>query len=275
MATRFQQLGFFSAVLENLTEGHIRRFAQEGGRWGVALMDQLQSVRSDSVEYNRAHIKEYRDLCIKYDVAPGVWVNGWGKDPLIDANIVAELVHTKDLRPVVLDLEAPYQHGNQFVDPETRKIVKGNADLMPALLKALRPLIPGTSIAVSTNAMNESGIFRDFRTLGIRCLPQWYSAYYKKDGNYSPTAQMAWQQKYGTTSWNFENGGVRGLPLSYIHGTLEVTGLEGSSLADEINEVRKSRIDGYTYGWSIYLLENIQEEDWKLIAAERGITYLV
>lgn len=62
---------------------------------------------------------------------------------------------------------------------------------------------------------------------------------------------------------------------SYVHPTFEATGLEGSSLAEEIGWLAPAKAYGFTAGWSYYALENAPAGDVALLAAQRGKTFLV
>ena len=61
---------------------------------------------------------------------------------------------------------------------------------------------------------------------------------------------------------------------SYIHPTIEVTGMEGADLAGELADLETAKQYGLTPGFSIYLLENCPYGDFDLLANVRGSLYL-
>jgi len=74
--------------------------------------------------------------------------------------------------------------------------------------------------------------------------------------------------------------GKRGVPLPYVHGALECTGMDevngvAADLAKGLAQLRAAKAHGFTWGFQIYTLENVQGVDWDLLAAERGRLFLV
>jgi|SRR5581483_1239085 len=273
MTNIWQQHGSFVATGENLSPDTVKRYSEAGGRWYVPV------IYGDSASgpWNLSNIEYLKSMGNEYGVAVGGWYNGFGYDPKNDADAIATIHQENGLRLIILDLEAAYQYPG------------GNPNLMPILVKELRNKLPKADIGVSTNGLNNSMIFngrtltppQSFYDLAIRVLPQWYNAPVYGQGPWTrPDANMNWLKTNGTTDYNFfdlttPNKSKRGVPLSYVHGTLEATGLEGSDLATELAQLRAAKNYGYTYGWSIYLLENTPYSDFDLIEAENGKTFLV
>lgn len=267
MATIFQQLGGLVYTYANL--GNLDKFYNAGGRWIAPV------VYGDDVAgpYNLSKLGELQALC-KNRITVGGWFNGFGHDPISDASAISSIATKNNLTLILLDLEAAYQYP------------QGNADLMPLLVREVRKKLPTANIIVSTNGLNSASIWngrtlspqQSFFDLGIRVAPQWYSAYYLKDNHTEPVTNMSWLKAHASSDGNFAdktapNG--RGVPLSYIHPTLEVTGLEGSSLSDEIARTKQSKKYGFTTGISIYTLENAPDSDFALLQAEKGNLFLV
>lgn len=277
MSTIWQRLGAFVATGENLTDDRISAFATAGGSWLCPV------VYGDDASgpWNLAHLDDlarraasFKTVGTKRGVQVGAWCNCFGGDPQTDARRIAQIVTDHRLRLCILDLEAAYQYP------------QGNADLMPQLVAAVRHLLPTVNLAVSTNGLNNSMIWngrtltppRSFFDLGVRILPQWYEWMAAVDPSTRPDVNMKWLKEHGASDGNFAdktapNG--RGCSLSYVHGTLESTGLEGSHLDRELDYLHAARAFGLTPGWSIYTLENATEADLTLMAFERGKSFLV
>lgn len=285
MTTVWQQLGGFVETAQNLGEDRVAAFADVGGRWVAPVLYGDQA----SGPWNLEHIEETKQSCARHGVAVGGWFNCWAGDPLLDAAAIAAITLQHQLKPCVIDLEAAYQFPN------------GHGD-MPKLVAELRRLL-GRSwpIAVSTNGMNNSMIWngrtlspaRSFYALGIRVLPQWYSWEWGDSndpldlqaqpvaGDTRPDKNMRWLKVFGGSDFNFRDPtarvvSYRGLPLSFVHGTVEATGTEGASLADELRWVTASQAYGYTTGLSYYLLEAAPnfDADMALLRAVRGKLFL-
>ncbi len=279
--TRFQQLGAFVNNIGNCTNHFLDHFSNAGGRYVHPLLLQLDGPdrpqpvpQPDPAVENLKAIAQFQDRCLQRGIACGIEAVGWGGDAVLNAMAIANVVHQWNLGPIMLNLEASYQY------PE------GNSALMPQLVRAVRVLCPGRAIFVSTNGMNSASIWngrtltppQSFYDLGIRVSPQWYSHYYNQDNHYLPKNQMKWLRENGATDFNFKDisgASGRGLPNSYVHGTLEVTGLEGSSLEQELDDLHEAQDYGHGMGWIMYDLENTPDSDWPLIVAEQGISFLV
>lgn len=274
MATRWQQLGALVATARNVDDERLKKFAQVGGRWIAPVVYGDDS----SGPWNLANLSPLKARASSLGIATGGWFNCWGGDPVVDARNIARIVRDHQLKLVILDLEAPYKYPD------------GQPHLMPLLLWELRKLLPVGTIPIGVTsygkvdrAMIWNGRTLDppqsFYDLRIRFLPQWYSFIYGTDASYRPDMAMLDLKENGASDFNIMDPtapGGRGIPLSYVHGLLEATGLEGSSLEDEIFWLRRAcRLFGYTFGWILYLLENVSEPDWPLIEAERGKTFLV
>lgn len=281
MSTRWQRLGAFVVTAGDVGDDRLARFAASGGRWVAPVIYGDRStgpVNLDRLEHDKERAKEH-------GIETWGWFNCFGGPAEQDAAAIAEIVRQHKLPVAILDLEIAYQYP------------QGNAGLMVELVYSLRKKLPNTGIGVSTNGMNNAMVWnggaghpeRSFRALNIRAMPQWYTWEWKGDtapidqgqppraGDVRPDKNMRWLQMNGATEGNFAipTGNHRGLPGSYVHGTLECTGLEGSSLAEELGWLHAAQRYGYTMGWSIYDLENTPDGDFTLMAAERGKTFLV
>jgi hypothetical protein len=149
-----------------------------------------------------------------------------------------------------------------------------------------RELMPNKPIAITTNAMNASGIWngrtltppKSMYDLGIRVYPQWYTWMYRANGAERPDANMQWLQRNGHLDPNFaDKTGAqgRGLPLSYVHGALEITGMEGSDLADQLQWTLEAKKYGYTVGFWIYTLDSMPQSDFGILNSYRNRLYYV
>lgn len=270
MTTVWQQLGAFVATAENLSDDALDKFAGIGGKWIVPVV----YGDNHSGPWNRDHLHETQLRARKRGITVGGWFNGWGGDPNKDAQAIANISQSNGLNLVILDLEAAYQWPS------------GNPNLMPTLVFELRKLLPFAEIGVSTNSMTNTSIWngrtlnipKSFYDLKIRVLPQWYSWIYNQDNAYLPERQMKWLRDASPQDGNFRDNNApttkfRGVPLSYVHGTLEVTGMENASLDDELRKLAASKKYGYTIGFSIYTLENMLESDYAILRSVRGTLY--
>ena len=278
MATRFQQLGAFVNHVEKLTDERLKLFAQSGGRWIVPLLAQLgyPDDHDPACVYNLKHIGDLLARCAKPGIglAVGGWFNGWaggtlGTTATQDAQHVADIIHSHPFTgPCVLDLEVAYK-----MQPQE----------MPKLVSACRAKMPTRGLLVSTNEPNDSMIYNggasgdaaSFWHLGVRLAPQWYP-WMGKWG--SPTQTMEWITAHGMEdNWHDPHGpNGRAVPRTWVKGTLEATGLEGSSLAPQITDFRVAKAKyGLDYGLSLYTLESAPDSDLGLLAAERGKLFLV
>lgn len=266
----WQQLGAFVYTGANLTGEKVSKFASVGGKWIAPVI-----YNDDAAgPWNRENFGYLKSEFTRYGIQTWGWFNGNGGDPFADADNIASMYRDYGLGGIILDLELQYQYP------------QGDANKMPLLASRLRDNLPTAEIGVSTNGMNSSMIWngrilnppRSFYDLGIRVLPQWYTAYYDRDGK-TPQVQMKFLQEGGASDFNFRDGNAkrtryRGLPLSYVHPTLEVTGLEGSDLQREINDTIAARKYGYTTGISIYYLESTLDSDFQLLKDMRGRLFL-
>lgn len=276
---RFQQLGAFVAVGQNLTDQQLASFAAAGGRWIVVLVAQLgyPDDHDPSAQWNLGNIESLKGRAARYGISTGGWFNGWvggiqGTTPTQDAQKIADIVHAHNLGPVVLDLESPY---------------RAQPQAFAELILQTRRLLPTRGLGVSTNEPNDSliyngglfGIGASLRRLGVKLLPQWYNAPAYGQGTWMrPDSTMEWIVAHGFEDNWFDPFWVnrRAVPLSGVHGTLEVTGLEGADLAAEISEMRRAKTNfNYTPGMSIYTLETTPPGDFYLLSLLRGYLFLV
>jgi hypothetical protein len=273
MITYWQGLGAFVYTGKNLGIKHLDKLKSCGSQrpW-ICLVIYNDEVAGDS---NRFLLPGIKAWCKVRGISVFGWYNGTGGDPYEDARAIAGLHTNLALDGIILDLEAAYHY------PE------GDANKMPYMLSALRKQLPTVEIGVSTNSMNSSMIYngrvltpkQSFYDLRVRCLPQWYSSYYAKNDSERPQAQMQWLKANGSSDFNFRDDNAkttsfRGLPLSYVHGTLEVTGLENSDLAQEISDCVAAKVYGLTPGISIYTLENTPDSDFDVLARHKGEMFL-
>jgi len=269
----WQGIGGFVYTAANLTARRLDQLKSLGSQcpW-VCIVIYGDDVAGPA---NQSSLQAMKTLCKARGIQTWGWYNGWGGDPYEDARNISRLHTTYQLDGIILDLEAAYQYPG------------GDANKMPFLVSSLRNILPNAQIGVSTNGMNSSMIWngrvlnpkRSFYDLKIRCLPQWYSSYYNKDAHTQPQYQMRWLKDNGSSDFNFRDENAiktkyRGLPLSFVHGTLEVTGLENSSLQAEIEDCVACRIYGLTPGISLYTLENMPDSDFDILARHRGVVYL-
>ena len=265
MSTVWQRLGAFVYSIDNCDLNRLRHFHSIGGRWVVPVLIGDKATGPD----NRAQLAQFKANCAAAGVRCGLWANGFGEPAAELAAEVAALAKGQNLSPVILDLEAPYK--------------RENAPKMPELLAAVRKLMPTRLLGVSSYGFCDREMIWNGRTLDpprsfydmrVRFLPQWYYVY---DAKYEPDWCMEDLRDNGATDGNIADAsapGGRGVPLPYVHGTLEVTGVEDSSLAVGLAMLRDARVYGFTYGFSIYTLESMPDADFELLAAERGKLFL-
>jgi len=266
----WQQLGALVATGRNVDDNRIRAFGAIGGRWVAPV------VYGDDATgpWNLANLASFKARCAQHDIRVGAWVACQGGDP---AKIIADvdaIVKQHKLPFVILNAEAPYQL---------------NTELAKLMAEARRVWPKGTlAIGHSTNSMNDSQVYngrkggypvkpgeQSFRDQNIAVLPQWYSwvpsPYMHADTN------MAWVHTDGMLD-NWEDTGYadkRAVAKSQIHGTLEVTGLEGASLAQSVAECEVAQKKwGYGKGISIYTLENATAGDFALLQTKKGVLFV-
>ena len=266
----WQQLGAFIATARNVDNARLDAFADAGGRWVAPVL-----YGDDATgPWNLANLESLKARCEARDIRVGIWAACQGGDP---ARIIADvdaIVRKHALSFVILNAEAPYQ---------------GNTELAKLMAEARRVWPLGTrAIGHSTNSMNDSQVYngrkggypvkpdeRSFRDQNIHVLPQWYS-WVASPFMHADTA-MQWVHENGMLD-NWEDRGYRDLRAvakSQIHGTLEVTGLEGASLAQSIAEVKTAQAKyGYGKGISIYTLENAPPSDFARLKAQKGVLFV-
>jgi hypothetical protein len=264
--TLWQQLGGLVYTGENLSRDQVTKFKAVGGSW-VAPWLYHDDVVAD---YNLAHVEQWR----QWGVIVGGCFNCFGGNPETDATNIARIVTDHALPLAIIDLEAAYQYPG------------GNANLMPDLTARLRAKLPRTELCVSTNGLNGASIWngrtlsppRSFYDLGVRVAPQWYSSpRYEGSCWASPVCNMRWLTEHGHVDGNFHDPDQRygrGVPLSYVHPSLEPTGVEDADLAASLIETDKARGYGFTVGLNLYALERVPAPDWPLLDRWRGRLWL-
>lgn len=275
--TRFQQLGAFVNNIDRVGDDKLHAFASIGGKWIVPLLAQLgyPDDHDPSCVKNLEELDSFKSRCDVLKIAVGGWFNGWaggelGTTAAEDAAKIAQLAKSKNLGPMVLDLEAAYKY---------------NPQELPMLCYELRQLVKTRGIAVSTNEPNDAmlwnggatGVKASMRKLDIRVMPQWYNAPAYGQGTWmQPDQTMEFMFKHGMED-NFYDSAAknkRAVPLSFVHGTLEVTGLEGADLAGELAALERAKAFGYSVGLSVYTLETMPDSDYNLLAIHRNKLYL-
>jgi hypothetical protein len=270
--TIWQQLGAKIYTGANLTDTTIEAFKGVGGAWVTATIYNDTNVE----DANRALIPEWRSK----GLVVGGMFNGLGGDPHADAANIAALVAEYTLPIVILDLEGPYQY------PE------GDATLMPILVqelvRRLGPVRPGFQLAVNTNGLNNSMIWngrtllpvsprQSFWRLGVRVEPQWYNAPIYEQTWADPVYAMTWLAANQPLDSNFHDPTQqfgRAVPLSFVHGCFEFTGVEGADLATALPRAVEAQAHGFTKGISLFPLERAPASDWPILAQHRGQLYL-
>lgn len=265
MATLWQRLGAFSVEVAAISPEQIKKFAEVGGHTIIPVVFGEDYME----EPNQKHLPRLKELCAPYKIKVGGWFNCWVEDEKELADRITALTKKFQLSPVVLDLE--YGYKDQY------------AHKMPRLLKELRTRMPVRAMAVTSYGYLDRGMIWNGRTLdppqsfyalGVRYIPQWY---YRYDGRYWPSWCMKDLKFNGPWDGNIldnEAPNRLGVPLSYVHGLLMATGVEDHSLKEGIADLYLAQHYGFTKGFFVYTLERMPEEDFKHLAAVRGIFYL-
>jgi hypothetical protein len=255
----------------NLSTDTIQKFAGVGGRWVAPVIYGDDTAGPG----NTALLPWLKGFCAPLMVDVWGWMNGAGGDPVKDAQTVGDLVNSHGLHGAILDLEAAYQYPH------------GDANLMPILVSELRKRQPSLPIAVSTNGLNGSMIWNG-RTLpapnarktmfdyGVRLMPQWCYGPAYTGCWVDPVCNMTWLKQKGASDGNMMRQGIpaRAVPMSYVHPTLEVTGLEGADLKSGLQKLQAAKSQGYSKGLSIYTLEVTPDSDFDLLKSVRGVLYV-
>lgn len=257
---------------ENLSRATTHAFGVTGGGWIAPL------VYGDDASgpWNREHFRQLKQLAADEGVGCGAWFNVFGGDPHEDAREITKLASLlAPSGPLIVDCETAYRYPAP------------GWPLLPSLLAELRSLT-AREIGISTDGLNASGVWNGrtiprntqrqllscFR-LGIRVLPQWYVGSPHDDGAWArPDGNMVWLQANGAKDGNFADASApngRGVPLSYVHGTLEVTGLEGADLYHGLVLLDNARKAGFTKGYSLYNLENMPDSDFEHVRRYRHL----
>jgi hypothetical protein len=263
MATVWQQLGAWVVESGNVDYNRMKDFYDCGGRWVAPILYNDDS----SGPRNRADLPRFKRDATKAGLRVAFWANCFGENPDVLVSDIASYAEEQKIGPILLDCEFAY------------KDITGNAEKLPILLKKMRARMPAKSIGVTSFGFCDRAMIWNGRTLvpmqsfydlKIRFLPQWYYVY---DGKYAADASMEDLMLYGATDANIRDltaPGGRGVPLPYVHGAIEVTGVEQSSLALGIEQIKAAKQFGFTRGFSVYTLDSMPPEDFGLLAAERG-----
>lgn len=269
--TIWQQLGAWVIETGNVDLNRLKRFYSIGGRWVVVIL----IGDKDSAPRNLNDLARFKADCATAGIKCGLWANGWGEDAAILAKQVSDMAYYFKLNPVVLDLEQAYKAPNEAK--------------LPPLLKECRRLMPGKSIGVTSFGFLDRAMIWNGRTmtpalsyydLKIRFLPEHYTQY---DIKYSAVYCMKDLKENGATDGNIMDAtapGGRGVPLGYVHGCIEVTGIDtvngvAADLAKGLADLTAAKQYGFTFGFQVYTLENVNEEEWDMIAAHKGKLFLV
>lgn len=263
----WQQFGGFVQVGENLSDQRMAEFHDAGGRWLVVLLYGDDA----SGPWNAANIETLKTRAHAHGLAVGGWFNVFGEDADDAANAINLLARQHNLALVMLDCEDAYQGAG--------------AEKLPELLREVRARLATWPLGVSPKAVDDSMIWngrgvtpqRSCYYQRVRVCPQWYSGQYLKDLGHGPEAQMQFLQAEQPGNINFADPAGpsgRSVPLSYVHPVLEATGLEGSNLVDELARVAICKRYGFTYGLSVYNMENLSAADLASLAGERGRLFL-
>jgi len=265
--TRWQQLGGYIITSENVDQNRLMQFSAIGGRWVVIVLINDDSVGPDNLK----KLPEMQTMCQKANLSCGLHANYFGEPPAQFAKRVADLANNKALSPIMLDCEAS---------------VQGNT-LMSSVAKEIRVVMPKPrGICVTTNSLNDSVVYngrieglaesqwRSFRRHDFRVSPQWYDApVYGHRSNPWTCADlnMEWLQAHGMED-NLRDASYankRAVTLASVHPVFYPTGVEGANLEVQLDELRVAKKYGFTTGCQMWSIENIQGNDWNLLAKAR------
>ena len=266
--TPWQRLGAFVAVGPNLPDENLAAFADAGGAWICLLVYGDDKNTPGNLEF----IPDLQKKLNPYKISLCGWYNYWGIDGTQFANDVASVRSQYGLNLSILDCEAA---------------VQGNTKMSDVALHCAGRL-PKDSIGVSTNSLNDSVVYngrmdglaqaqwKSFRQLGIRVSPQWYSSPAYSGCWTDPVCNMEWLSGPNGKSDNLYDAKAknsRAVPTSYVHPTLEVTGLENADLQKSLDLCVQAQTHEFTKGISLYLLENAPLSDLSLVKQYRSRLY--
>lgn len=268
----WSHLGAWVQTVENLSNHHLDKFASIGGRWIAPVLwnDQASAPRNRELLpslIQRAHARGIR---------VGAWINGFADPPAQLAAEADAIVRPNgpSMAPVIFDFEQHYKDAN--------------APLMPETLAEFRKLMPTRPTAVTSFGYADRAMIWNGRTLSppasfydqkVRWIPQWY---YGWDGKYAADWSMADLKTFGAHDFNIRDAdapGGRGIPLGYAHGVFYVTGIHDPptapphELAVALEQLKRAKAAGFTFGFSIYVLERTPDEDFARLAGVRGTLY--
>jgi len=268
--TLWQGLGAFCANAPNLGSDALDRFQAAGGSWICFVLYN----DSANAEHNQDVMPTMKAELAKRGIAACGWYNYFGDDPETFADDTCNLHKAWGLTLAIFDCE---------------DAVVGNTKLARLTKEIAKRFLPNT-VGISTNQLNDSvvwngriegeapGLWLSAHALGIRVLPQWYIAPRYAGSTWTdPVANMKWLSGPGGTSDNLLDSKAknkRAVPLSYVHGTGEVTGLEDADLDMFLGRCKLAQQYGLTKGISLYLIENAPASDFDLVNRYRGDLYV-
>jgi|SRR5215831_285104 len=266
---RFRALGAFVYTAENLSDAQLDAFAAIGGRWFAPVIYEDDAAGP----WNQANLTKLQNRANSRGLEVAGWFNVTNKQTNDRyARDIAALAKTYQLPKVIIDAELAYQYPSP------------GCQVLPELLQKIRTALPSVDLLLSSLGPNNAYIYngrtltppKSMYDLGWRHAPQWYSSYYNKDGR-TPQDRMSWLRANAHTDFNIKDDTApnkRGLPLSYVHPTVEATGLEGSDLEQELRDLKQSQVYGFTAGFSYYTLEHAPPKDFDILRRYRNILYV-
>jgi len=268
---RFRSLGAFVYTAENLTDRHLDQFAAIGGKWFCPV------IYGDDAAgpWNVANLNKLQNRANSRGMEVAGWFNVTNHQSNTKyAQEISQLVNNYKLPLAIIDAELAYQYPS------------AGCEVLPDLMMQIRKKLPSTDLMLSSLGPNNAYIYngrnlspkQSMYDLGWRHAPQWYSSYYAKDGR-TPQDRMSWLRANAHKDFNIRDdnavkSGYRGLPLSYVHPTVEATGLEGSDLEQELRDLKAAQQYGLTPGFSYYTLEHAPTKDFDLMRKYRNILYV-
>ena len=237
MATVWQQVGVFVQTLANFDHGKMQICKDAGIRWFAPV------IYGDDVAgpSNRDLLPQRIEEAKAYNMYPVGWFNLFNDpDREKDAVACSGYVYRFKLKAAIFDMELQYKYPEY--DPNG----------MPEFFKVWRIHRPTLQTGVSSYGfMDRAMIWTACKNQKIRYLPQ---SYYLYDGKYDPS----WCMNDIKTN-RFTDPNLGGIPLNYVHFT--ISDIEGHSIQEGINRIRKAKTYGFSQGYSIYDGEHLTAAD--------------